>query len=65
MMPGFDKTGPNNQGPMTGRGMGPCGAGMRRGFGRFCWRKSISREDEKQLLETEKEEINKRLKELE
>jgi len=33
-MPGFDKTGPNGEGPMTGRGMGPCGKGMRKGFGR-------------------------------
>ena len=23
-MPGFDKTGPEGKGPMTGRGMGPC-----------------------------------------
>jgi len=23
-MPGFDKTGPNGKGPMTGRKMGPC-----------------------------------------
>ncbi len=25
-MPGFDRTGPNGQGPMTGRGMGNCQA---------------------------------------
>jgi hypothetical protein len=24
-MPGGDRTGPQGQGPMTGRGMGPCG----------------------------------------
>ena len=30
-MPGFDRTGPQRQGPMTGRGLGPCGGG--RGFG--------------------------------
>ncbi len=42
-MPRFDRTGPQGQGPMTGRGMGPCGGGMAygRGFGRgmgrgFC-----------------------------
>jgi hypothetical protein len=38
-MPGFDKTGPQGQGPMTGRGMGRCrkgrGMGMRMGFGRY------------------------------
>ena len=37
-MPGLDKTGPMGQGPLTGRGMGPCGSGRgmgtRMGFGR-------------------------------
>lgn len=33
-MPGQDGTGPQGQGPMTGRGLGPCGQGLRRGFGR-------------------------------
>lgn len=35
-MPGFDKTGPQGQGPMTGKGFGPCGGGggFRMGFGR-------------------------------
>lgn len=35
-MPGFDRTGPRGEGPMTGRGLGPCGRGrgFRRGFGR-------------------------------
>ena len=44
-MPAFDKTGPQGQGSLTGRGMGPCaapfgrqaggrGMGMRTGFGR-------------------------------
>ena len=35
-MPGFDRTGPRGEGPMTGRGLGPCGRGLgfRRGFGR-------------------------------
>lgn len=38
-MPAFDGTGPRGQGPMTGRGLGPCGRGLglgvgyRRGFG--------------------------------
>ncbi|MBN1923978.1 MAG: DUF5320 domain-containing protein [Nanoarchaeota archaeon] len=64
-MPGFDGTGPNGRGPMTGRGMGPCGKGMRRGFGRFRLTRSITKKDEKEMLESEREEINKRLKELE
>jgi len=33
-MSGFDRTGPLGYGPMTGRGMGPCGAGYARGVGR-------------------------------
>ncbi len=35
-MPGFDRTGPRGEGPLTGRGLGPCGRGLgfRRGFGR-------------------------------
>jgi len=32
-MPGFDGTGPMGMGPMTGRGMGPCGRGYGRPFG--------------------------------
>jgi hypothetical protein len=34
-MPGFDGTGPSGQGPGTGWGQGPCGAGRRRGFRRL------------------------------
>jgi len=44
-MPNMNGTGPQGMGAMTGRGLGPCGAGMRRGFGRgfgrgmgFGWR---------------------------
>jgi len=33
-MPGFDRTGPLGNGPMTGRGIGPCGRGTARGFRR-------------------------------
>ena len=32
-MPNFDGNGPMGNGQMTGRGMGPCGRGMRRGMG--------------------------------
>ena len=41
-MPAFDKTGPQGQGPKTGRSMGSCctgrerGVGMRTGFGGRC-----------------------------
>lgn len=82
-MPNRDKTGPSGQGPLTGRGMGPCGGGLRRGmgrgFGRFMglrcryWSNPVelTKEDEKKMLEQElkdiesdKEAITKRLKEL-
>ena len=82
-MPGQDGTGPNGQGPMTGRGLGSCGKGlvlgMRRGFGRGLGRArcpakfavGFSKEEEKKILEaelkeidTEKQEIAKRIKEL-
>lgn len=43
-MPWRDGTGPFGEGPLTGRGLGPCGRGMgwRRGFGwgrGFGWRR--------------------------
>jgi hypothetical protein len=31
-MPGFDRTGPLGQGPMTGGGFGYCGTGRRQGY---------------------------------
>jgi len=37
-MPNRDKTGPTGQGPLTGRGFGPCGKGSGRGFGFGCGR---------------------------
>lgn len=37
-MPRMDGTGPAGQGPMTGRGMGPCGGGMRAGWCGGCGR---------------------------
>lgn len=33
-MPGFNATGPRGLGPGSGWGLGPCGAGGRRGFSR-------------------------------
>ena len=33
-MPNRDKTGPLGQGPLTGRGFGPCGGG--KGLGSLC-----------------------------
>jgi hypothetical protein len=56
-MPRFDGTGPLGQGPGTGWGLDPCGAGMGwrrgfgRGFGRF-WRfgSQITKKEEKEIL---------------
>jgi hypothetical protein len=58
-MPTRDGTGPLGCGPLTGRGMGPCGYGLRRGFGRFRYNKSLtlSAEEEKKILEAELREI--------
>ncbi len=63
-MPNFDKTGPQGQGPMTGRGFGPCGMGLGwrrrfsagRGMGRFS-PKSLA--DYKKALEEELEDVKK------
>ena len=97
-MPRYDQTGPDGQGPKTGkqlgncegtepnssnytlkgaglgRGLGPCGRGLGRGCGRgmglgrgFGWRAQATQltpEQEKQILETQKGKIEKRLKEL-
>ncbi len=69
-MPGFDKTGPQGFGQLTGRGMGPCGLGM--GYGRGFGRRFYSRKEEVELLkeeinelEKEKDAIRERLSELE
>jgi len=79
-MPGQDKTGPMSQGPLTGRGMGLCGNGLRRGLGRgmgcrrgfgFARPVALTKEEEKKILESElneieaeKQAIEKQLKEL-
>ncbi|MBL7147594.1 MAG: DUF5320 domain-containing protein [Nanoarchaeota archaeon] len=79
-MPRQDGTGPLGHGSMTGRGLGPCGCGMRRGIGRgfgrgmgFRYTKpvALTEAEEKKVLEAElkemdleKQEIEKRLKEM-
>ena len=78
-MPQFDQTGPMGQGPMTGKGFGPCGLGlgwrrrfgMGRGLGRyFRWNWPVSQNDQKQALleykkalEEELADVNKELEE--
>lgn len=71
-MPSGDGTGPLGQGPATGRGFGPCGRGLsfRRGFGRgfgCSWRRPVelTKEEKVKILEAEKRDIEKALKELE
>ncbi len=71
-MPGQDGTGPLGQGPLTGRGLGPCGRGLgfRKGFGRGSGRSFgrglgigtampviLTKEQEKKILEAELKEI--------
>ena len=68
-MPGGDGTGPMGRGPLTGRGMGSCGRGLGRGFGRGygrCWTEPITltKEEQKKILEEQKKAIEERLEEL-
>jgi len=76
-MPNKDRTGPQGQGPMTGRQMGNCngaepnvgrGLARGRGFGRGRFLATAPTElteaEEKKILEAEKQEIEKRLKEI-
>jgi hypothetical protein len=72
-MPNRDKTGPQGQGPLTGRGLGPCGSGTGtgttrgfgfgfgrgRGFGRGLCRffNKVSLTDYQQALEEELADI--------
>lgn len=70
--------GPNNQGPMTGRGMGSCGQGRGRGMdrgrgkrmGRCCdygaeMPYQPTKEEYKKILQEEIENLQAELKELE
>lgn len=64
-MPRFDGTGPLGQGPMTGRGLGPCGGGMGygRGYGRgFGCRRFYTRKEEAEILKEETEVLEEELK---
>ena len=72
-MPGFDKTGPQREGPMTGRGFGPCGLGLGwrrrfgagRGMGRyFNWGWPQSKEDQKKALAEYKKALEEELEDI-
>ena len=76
-MPKFDRTGPQGLGPMTGRGLGPCGRGLGMGFGRgrgrglgryFGWNTPQTEEEKvenlkayKKALQEEMEDVEKEL----
>jgi len=66
-MPRGDGTGPLGYGPLTGRGLGPCGRGLtfRRGFRRYysiVQPITLTKEEEKKILEEEKKELELELK---
>ncbi len=72
-MPNMDGTGPNGAGPMTGRGMGPCGQGRGMGRGRRMGRGrgncgvmpyQPTKEEYKKMLKEEIEDLQNELKEL-
>jgi len=67
-MPNNDGTGPQGMGAMTGRGLGPCGNGMRRGCGggfgrgmgfgrRFATPVTLTKDEEKKILEADLKDI--------
>ena len=67
-MPNMNGTGPQGMGAMTGRGLGPCGAGMRRGCGRgfgrgmgfrrgFVTPVTLTKDEEKKILEANLKDI--------
>ena len=75
-MPRQDGTGPHGRGPLTGRGLGTCGYGMWRGFGRdfgkgagfrarFVEPLVLTKEEEKKILEAELKEIELEKQEIE
>ena len=60
-MPRFNGMGPLGQGPGTGRGFGPCGAGYRRGFG---FRRFFDRAEERDVLKEEAGYLEQELKDI-
>lgn len=67
-MPRLDGTGPQGLGPMTGRGLGPCGWGMRCGYGpnrgwlRYTGRNYLTKGEEVKELEEEAKDLKTDLK---
>lgn len=72
-MPGFDRTGPLGQGPLTGRGFGPCGLGLGwrrrfgpgRGMGRyFGWQWPQTKKEQIEALEEYKKALREELEDV-
>lgn len=64
-MPRLDGTGPQGQGPLTGRGFGSCGAGLRRGYGYgrgWGRQRFISPKNELSALEQEEKALQEEIK---
>ena len=77
-MPGFNQTGPQGQGPMSGRGLGPCGRGrgMRMGFGRcqgygrglgryFGWNVPQTKEEKTEDIQAYKKALQEEMEDVE
>jgi len=73
-MPGFNRTGPLGQGPLTGRGFGPCGLGlgwrrrfgMGRGLGRyFGWQWPQTQKEQVEALKEYKNALKEELEDVE
>ncbi|MCK5130316.1 MAG: DUF5320 domain-containing protein [Clostridiales bacterium] len=75
-MPGMNRMGPMGSGPMTGRGMGACGANGnramygRRGFGlnRRCWTNQdtslMITDNPKEVMQKQKEILQREIEEI-
>ncbi len=71
-MPEFDGTGPQGAGSGTGRGMGNCGQGMKKGFGGRCYNRGMrmglqfdSKEDKMKMLNNQEKMLREELKAIE
>lgn len=73
IMPRMNGTGPTGAGPLTGRGLGPCGRGMGwgKGYGRFSGRTYLSKteeiedlEEEAKILESDLKALHERISEI-
>lgn len=63
-MPNMDGTGPRNQRRISGRGMGPCGRGLRRGAG-YGQSVFLDNDAQKKALQNKLSDIESEKKEIE